>query len=140
MQWKLQNEGSMEVHVLYKEFTDRSAAALGMVWYLETLLKFVSILISVDREENWKGHLQVIQDMRPVFCRRYFSLYLQMIQKIPKEHSNIYKVFMEWKSKKSVGFSNAVAPDMKLEQISPRRLQVVSLIKRNRTLLWLNGN
>ena len=44
---------------------------------------------------------------------------------------------MEWKSKKSAGFSNAVAPDMKLDQSSPRRSQVVSLIKRNRTLLWM---
>ena len=64
----------MEVHVLYKEFRDRSAAVSGMVRYLETLLKIVNILknlISADREENWKDHLQAIQDIRPVFCHRY---------------------------------------------------------------------
>ena len=85
MQRKLQNEGRMEVHVLYKEFTDRSAAASGMVWYLETLLKFVSTLISVDREENWKGHLQVIQDMRPVFLSSILlSLSTNDTKKSPK--------------------------------------------------------
>ena len=55
--------------MLYKEFTDRSAAASEMVQYLETLLKLVNILknfISADRGENWKGHLQAIQDMIPV--------------------------------------------------------------------------
>ena len=46
----------MKVHVLYKEFTDRSAAASEMVQYLETLPKLVNILknfISADKEENW---------------------------------------------------------------------------------------
>ena len=61
----------MEVHVLYKEFTDTSAAASELVRYLETLLKLVNILkklIPADREENWKDHLQAIQNMIPVFC------------------------------------------------------------------------
>ena len=61
----------MKVHVLDKEFTDRSAGASEMVRYLETLLKLINILknlISVDREGNWRGHLQAIQDMIPVFC------------------------------------------------------------------------
>ena len=61
----------MEVHVLYKEFTDRSAAASEMVQYLGTLLNLVNILkklISANRGRNWKGHLQAIQDMTPVFC------------------------------------------------------------------------
>ena len=56
----------MEVHVIYKEFTDRSAAASKMVWYLETLLKLVNVLkemISADRERNRKGHLQAIQEV-----------------------------------------------------------------------------
>ena len=26
-------------------------------------------LTSADMEENWKGHLQAIQDMIPVFCQ-----------------------------------------------------------------------
>ena len=83
-------EESMEVHVLYKEFTDRSAAASEIVRYLETLLKLVNLLknlISADREGNWKGHLQAIQDMIPVFCQtgsvnyqRYCSLYLEMMR------------------------------------------------------------
>ena len=64
----------MEVHVLYKELRDKSVAVSGMVRYLETLMKFVKILknlISADREENWKDHLQAIQDTRPVSCHRY---------------------------------------------------------------------
>ena len=62
--YKICLEGSMEVHVLYKEFTDRSAAASEMVQYLETLLKLVKMLkslIPADREGNWKGNLQAIQ-------------------------------------------------------------------------------
>ena len=53
----------MEVHVLYKEFRDRSAAASVIVRYLETLLKFANTLknlILADREENWIDHLQAI--------------------------------------------------------------------------------
>ena len=64
----------MEVHVFYKEFRDSSAAASGIVQYLETLLKFINILknlISADRVENWKGYLQAIQGMRPVLCHQY---------------------------------------------------------------------
>ena len=64
----------MEIHVLYKEFRDRSAAASGMERHLSTLLKFVNILknlISADKEENWKDHLQAIQDIRTVGCHRY---------------------------------------------------------------------
>ena len=63
--YKIRLEGSMEVHVLYKEFTDRSTAASEMVRYLETLLKLVNILkslISANREGNWKGHLQAMHD------------------------------------------------------------------------------
>ena len=63
--YKICLEGSMEVHVLYKEFTDRSTAASEMVRYLETLLKLVNILkslISANREGNWKGHLQAMHD------------------------------------------------------------------------------
>ena len=88
--YKICLEGSMEVHVLYKEFTARSAAASELVQYLETLLKLVNILknfISADKERNWKGHLQAIQDMTPVFCQtgsvnyqRYCSLYLEMMR------------------------------------------------------------
>ena len=56
-----------------------------------------------------------------------------MMQKIPKVHPSIYKVVMEQKFvvKTSAGYSSAVAPDMKLEQSGPRRLQVVSLVKQN---------
>ena len=38
----------------------------------ESIIEFVNILknlISAHREENWKGHLQAIQDMIPVFCQ-----------------------------------------------------------------------
>ena len=126
--YKICLEGSMEVHVLYKEFTERSAAASEIVRYLETLLKLVNILkslISADREGNWKGHLQAIQNMIPVFCQggsvnyqRYCSLYLEMMRHLPEEHPSIHKEFMEGKFivKTSAGFFKGVAPDMKLVQ------------------------
>ena len=105
---------------------------------MKALLNFVNILknlISAHREENWKGHLQAIQDMIPVFCQtwsinyqRYCSLYFEMMRKVPEEHTSMYKAFMQRKFvvKTSSGFSNAVAPDMKLEQSGSRRLQVIS--------------
>ena len=71
--YKICLEESVEVHVLYKEFTDRSAAMLGMVWHLETLLKLLIILknlISAYREKNWKDNLQAIQDMITFFVKR----------------------------------------------------------------------
>ena len=126
----------MEVHVLYKEFTDRSAAASEMVRYLETLLKLVNIFkifISAEKEGNWKGHLQAIQDMIPVFCptgsvsyQRYCSVYLEMMRQLPEEHPSIFKEFMEGKFlvKTSAGFFNAVAPDIKLEQHIQRSKKV----------------
>ena len=126
--YKICLEGSMEVHVLYKEFTDTSAAASEMVRYLETLLKLVNILKKLkpaDRDGNWKGYLQAIQDMIPVFCQagsvnyqRYCSFYLEMMRQLPEEHPSIYKSFIEGKfvAKTSAGFFNAVAPNMTLEQ------------------------
>ena len=88
--YKICLKGSMEVHVLYKKFTNRSAAASKMVRQLETLLKLVNILknlIPTDRKGNWKRHLQAIQDIIPVFCQtesvnyqRYCSLYLEMVR------------------------------------------------------------
>ena len=66
--YKIFLEGrSMEVHVLHKEFTDRSAAVAEMVWYLETLLKMVIIfknLMSPDREKTGK-----------VICKLYRTWY-----------------------------------------------------------------
>ena len=66
MQIKLQNLPWRKYETT-REFTDRLAAASEMVW-----MKLVSIfknLISADREGNWKGHLQAIQDTIPVFCQ-----------------------------------------------------------------------
>ena len=74
--------------------------------------------------------MQAIQGMIPVFCQtgsvnyqRYCSLYLEMMEKIPEEHPNIYAEFMERKFvvKTSADFFSAVAPDMRLEQSGPRR-------------------
>ena len=41
--YKICFEGSMEVNMLYKEFTDTSAAGSEMLPYLETLLKLLYI-------------------------------------------------------------------------------------------------
>ena len=67
-----------------------------------------------------------------------------MMRQLPEEHPSIYKELMEGNCvvKTSAGLFNAVAPDMKLKQSiqRPRRVQVVSLVKRNRKLLRLNRN
>ena len=125
--YKICLEGSMGVHVLYKEFADTSVAASEMVRYLGTLMKLINIkkLIFADREGNWKGHLQAIKDMITVFCQtgsvnyqRYCFLCLEMMRQLPEEYPCIYKEFMEGKFvvKTSAGFFSAVVPDMKLEK------------------------
>ena len=123
----------MEVHVLYKKFTDRSVAMSGMVRHLETLLKLLNILknlISAYREKKLKrsfasysGHDTIFCQTRSVNHQRYHSFYLEVMQKIPKEHPSIYTECVEWTFvvKTYSGFSSAVVPDMRLEQSGPRR-------------------
>ena len=86
-------------------------------------------LIAFDREGNWEAHLQAIQDLLPVFhvsgsinYLRYASWYLEIMRKLPKNHPEIYKKFMDRKFvvKTNAGYFRAVSPDMKLEQTIQR--------------------
>ena len=89
-----------------------------------TLIGLLKDLVSADREENWEGHLQVIEKLLPVFLMsgginylRYGSWYLEKMRKLPREHPEVYKHFQEGKFvvKTNASFK-AVAADMKLEQ------------------------
>ena len=79
-------------------------------------------LIATDCEGNWEAHLRAIQDLLPIFCKsesfnyqRYGSIYLEFMQKLPKDHPLIHRHFKEGKSavKTSIGY---VGADIKLEQ------------------------
>ena len=78
------------------------------------------MLIVSDRDGDWEGHLQVVQDLLPIFCEsdsinypRYESWYIEEMRKLPLEHLEVYQEFMEGKFvvKTNPGCSNAVSPD-----------------------------
>ena len=82
-------------------------------------------MIAADREGNWEAHLQAIQDLLPIFCKsgrfnyqHYGSIYLEFMQKLPKDYPLIYHHFKEGKFavKTSIGYFKAVGADMELEQ------------------------
>ena len=85
--------------------------------------------IVADREDNWKAHLQAIQDLLPNFCKsgsfnyqRYGSIYLEFMQKLPKYYPLIYCHFQEGRfaEKNSIRYFKAVGADMNLEQTIQR--------------------
>ena len=71
--------------------------------YLNGISKIVSIikhLVPSDREGNWHGHLQAVQDLLPIFREadcidylRYASCYLEKMRMLPTEHPEIYELF-----------------------------------------------
>ena len=82
-------------------------------------------LIAADREGDWEGHLQAVQDLLPVFCEadcinylRYATCYLEKMRKLDQEHPDQYPEFHAGKFvvQTSAGTVKAVSPDMKLEQ------------------------
>ena len=82
-------------------------------------------LIAADREGDWEGHLQAVQDLLPVFCEadcinylRYATWYLEKMRKPDQEHADLYAEFHAGKFvvQTSAGSFKAVSPDMKLEQ------------------------
>ena len=100
--------------------------------FFEQLLKMIQILknlIAADRDGNWSGHLQAVQDRLPILSQtgsisytRYGSIYLEMMRQLPQTHPQLYKEFSEGKFvvKTLNGNFNAVSPDMKLEQTIQR--------------------
>ena len=82
-------------------------------------------LISTDREVDWEGHLQAIQDLLPVFCQtdcisylRYATWYLEKERRLDQKHPDIHTEFLggRFVVQTPVGTFKAVSPDMKLEQ------------------------
>ena len=82
-------------------------------------------LISTDREVDWEGHLQAIQDLLPVFCQancinylRYATWYLEKVQTLDQKHPDIHNEFLAggFVVQTSVGTFKVVSPGMKLEQ------------------------
>ena len=105
--------------------------------YLNGINKIVSIirnLVASDRERNWHGHLQALQDFLPIFREaecinylRYASFYLEKMRMLPTEHAEIYELFLSrpFVVKTNTGSFNGVAPDMKLEQTIQRSKKVL---------------
>ena len=99
-----------------------------MCKYWDGLTKLTSMLhnlIAADRKGDWIGHLQVVQDLLPVFCQancinylRYGSWYLDKMLKLEEELPDLYTEFINGKFvvQTSKGQFKAVSPDMKLEQ------------------------
>ena len=87
-------------------------------------------LIAADRNGDWNGHLQAVQDVLPLFQEcdsihylRYGSLYLEQMRYLPNEYPDIYNKFLSghFAVKTKQDSFNAVSPDMKLEQtIQPK--------------------
>ena len=81
--------------------------------------------ISADKEGDWEGHLQAIQDVLPVFCQAecinyllYATWYLEKLRRLNKKYPDIHTEFLaeRFVVQTSVGTFKAVSPDMKLEQ------------------------
>lgn len=83
-------------------------------------------LTSADRQGQWEGHLQAIQDRLPFFfCEadcinylQYITWYLEKFQRLDQEYPYIHTKFLAGKSvvQTSVRTFKAVSPDMKLGQ------------------------
>ena len=96
--------------------------------YLNGINKNVSIiknLIASDREGNWHGHLQDVEDLLPIVREaecinylRYASFHLEKRKMLPTEHPEVYELFIsgQFEVKTNTGSFNQAAPDMKLQQ------------------------
>lgn len=90
---------------------------------------YLKLLICSDKNGDWIGHLQAVQNLLPIFCEcdsinyfQYASWYLEKMRKLLDEHPDIYKEFLLGKFvvKTDSCRSTAVSPDMKLEQTIQR--------------------
>ena len=75
-----------------------------MCQYWENVLqniRYLKDLITADRNGDWEGHLQAVQNVMPLFQEcdsvnylRYASLYLEQMWQLPENHPEIYEKFM----------------------------------------------
>ena len=96
--------------------------------FFEELLHSIRILknlIAADRNGDWNGHLQAVQDLLPLFREcdsinylRYASLYLEQMRNLEVSHPDVHAQFQldHFVVKEKDGSFNAVSPDMRLEQ------------------------
>ena len=97
------------------------------IWSMQLLGWFcwpnLNNFISTEREGDWEGHLQVIQDLIPVFCPAecidylwYGTLYLEKFWRLDQKQPAIHSEFLAgmFVVQKSVGTFKAVSPDVKL--------------------------
>ena len=105
--YKICSQASGELKLEFEAFCKQRAELSGMCKYWDGLIKLASMLknlIAADREGDWEGHLQAIQDLLPIFCesgsfnyQRYGSIYLALMRKLPKDYLLIYDQFMKGK-------------------------------------------
>ena len=113
-----------EFETFSKRYSERSEICIRWDGIL-TLTDLLKGLVSAEREENWEGHLQVIQRLFPVFLisgsinyLRNGFWYLEKMRKLPHEYPEVYKYFKGAKfvMKTNAEYYKTDAADMKLEQ------------------------
>ena len=110
------------------EFSQLCCMNSALCRYWDGIIKLSNMLkdlVAADREGNWLGHLQAVQNLLPVFCEsgsinylRYGSWYLEKMRMLPTEHPEVYAEFLKGKFvvQTHTGSFKATSPDMKLEQ------------------------
>ena len=108
------------------KFTSTCLQVSEMCQYLVNYPQYVRYLkdvIATDRNGNWDGLLQLVQNLMLVFqdcdsinCLQYASLYLEM-RSLLQEHPEIHEKFKlgHFVVKENDGLFKAVLPDMKRE-------------------------
>ena len=89
----------------FENFSSSCKNMSEMCQYWERFLEIVSILkalIAADREGDWQAHLQVMQNLLPVFREcdsinylRYAFWYVEEMRKLPQDHPEIYEKFIQ---------------------------------------------
>ena len=84
----------------FSEFSSKCSEVSEVCRYWDGIVKISHLLrnlIACDRDGDWEGHLQVVQDLLPIFREcdsinylRYASWYLEKMRKLPEEHPYIY--------------------------------------------------
>ena len=122
-----------------------------MCHYLEgivRLCKLMKNLVIAEKTGNWRGHLQSVQDLLPVFrgCDslnylRYGSWYLEKMRMLETECTDIHKELEKshFVAQRYCGGFTASSPDMHLEQtIQQSKKSVRGIVAQ--TKQELNGN
>ena len=87
--------GITELFYSFNDFIENCNKTSDMCRYWDGIVKLTKILknlIASDRDGDWEGHLQAVQDLLPIFREcdsinylRYASWYLEKMRKLPVE-------------------------------------------------------